>query len=247
MFTPCSPRVRVTSRPTGSAPTADSSAVAWPRWARVIRTLPSAPATRSRNPETSSSRPASSGSSRPITSPTATTSNRGSPTETPQRPGRPRAPDAHRVAGEVGELRSPPGRCPGPPTRRRRRRPRARAPPARAPSRTPALGSPVQPEDPVDLAADLGDGRADRVGDLGVRRAQHLRGAGQVVGDQERAAADRDTVTGSARVCIRSSAASRTVRAAGPGTTAASASPPRGDALPVAERVGRPRRRRRSA
>ena len=65
MFTPCSPRVRVTSRPTGSAPTAVSEAVACPRWARVIRTLPSAPATRSRNPETSSSRPVVDGVEQP--------------------------------------------------------------------------------------------------------------------------------------------------------------------------------------
>src|SRR5688572_27460400 len=95
MFTPCSPRVRVTSRPTGSAPTAVTSAVACPRWARVIRTLPSAPATRSRNPETSSSRP--SPTRRPLRSRDPERLRRS------ERSGR-TCPDAHRVAGEVREL-----------------------------------------------------------------------------------------------------------------------------------------------
>src|SRR5688572_23413308 len=199
MFTPCSPRVRVTSRPTGSAPTAVTSAVACPRWARVIRTLPSAPATRSRNPETSSSRPSSTGSSSPITSPTATTSNRPSPTRRPLRgldpqrlrrpqwPGR-AGPDAHRVAGEVRELDLLQVDVPDPGLVGSR----LHGTPARL--LTGSVDDPgprlaVQPVDAVHLTADLGDGRTDGVGHLVVRRAQHLRGALQVVGHEERATA----------------------------------------------------------
>src|SRR3954452_14142589 len=48
----------------------------------------------------------------------------------------------------------------------------------------------VQREDPVDLAADLADRRADRVGHGEVRRLDQLRGSGQRVAEQHAPAAD---------------------------------------------------------
>src|SRR6185437_4979139 len=54
----------------------------------------------------------------------------------------------------------------------------------------PAAGAQV--EDPVHVAADRGDGGADRVSCVEVIRADDLADPGDTVGDQDTAAADRD-------------------------------------------------------
>src|SRR5438270_504937 len=47
-------------------------------------------------------------------------------------------------------------------------------------------------EDPIDLAADLGDRRADRVRDVGVLRSQYLADTGEPVGHDHTTAAHGD-------------------------------------------------------